>query len=75
VHLEVVEVQVLVLEEVVEDNQEQVDTAATYQDTVAVASTAAAAAVATIVAADAVATAEVVVVAAANYSLQESSLN
>ena len=72
-HLEVVEVQVLVLEEVVEDNQEQVDTAATYQDTVAVASTAAAAAVATIVAADA--TAEVVVVAAANYSLQESSLD
>ena len=73
-HLEEVEVQVLVLEEVVEDNQEQVDTAATYQDTVAVASTAAAAAaVATIVAADA--TAEVVVVAAANYSLQESSLD
>ena len=72
-HLEVVEVPVLVLEEVVEDIQEQVDTAATYQDTVAVASTAAAA-VAAIVAA--VATAEVVVVVvAANYSLQESSLD
>jgi len=70
--LQVEEVPFLVLEEVVEDIQEQEDTAATCQDTVAVVASTAAAAVATIVAVGATAAVGIV---AANYSFLEPSLD